>query len=326
MQRGRKLLKLIIMTVTMTVVLFMLPDCPRNTRLPEAGGKTMGTTWHLILAKGDVSGASKMVQTRLDELESIFTNWREDSAVSRFNASRSTEWQSVPRELVDVVTLAQRISKETQGAFDITASPLIDLWGFGAKGRTKTIPSDETIAAAKARCGWEKIEVQTEPPRLRKTQADVEINVSGLVEGYAVDDIVKRLRNTGHANFLLDVGGELYASGTKPDGSPWEVGVQQPDAEKGVVTGAVPLQDKALSTSGTYQQFFEVDGKRFPHVLDARTGRPVSHSLVSVSVIADTCFEADSWTTALLILGPTEGREVAKRLGIDALFLAESPP
>ncbi|MEZ0276280.1 MAG: FAD:protein FMN transferase, partial [Roseimicrobium sp.] len=288
--------------------------------------KTMGTTWHLILAKGDVSGASKMVQTRLDELESIFTNWREDSAVSRFNASRSTEWQSVPRELVDVVTLAQRISKETQGAFDITASPLIDLWGFGAKGRTKTIPSDEAIAAAKARCGWEKIEVQTKPPRLRKAQADVEINVSGLVEGYAVDDIVKRLRDAGHANFLLDVGGELYASSTKPDGSPWEVGVQQPDAEKGVVTGAVPLQDKALSTSGTYQQFFEVDGKRFPHVLDARTGRPVSHSLVSVSVIADTCFEADSWTTALLILGPTEGREVAKRLGIDALFLAESPP
>jgi thiamine biosynthesis lipoprotein len=326
MQRGRKFLKLIIMTVTMTVVLFMLPDCPRTTRLPEAGGKTMGTTWRLVLAKGDISNASSMVQARLDELEGIFTNWREDSAVSRFNASRSTEWQSIPRELADAVVLAQRISKETQGAFDITVSPLIDLWGFGAKGRTKTIPSDEAIAAARARCGWEKIEVQTEPSQLRKIQSDVEINVAGLVEGYAVDDIVTRLHAAGHTNFLLDVGGELYASGAKPDGSPWEVGVQQPDAAKGVVTGALPLQDKALSTSGTYQQFFEVDGKRYPHILDARTGKPVSHGVVSVSVIADSCFEADSWTTALLILGPTEGRETAKRLGIDALFLAESSP
>jgi thiamine biosynthesis lipoprotein len=314
------------MTVTMTVVLFFIPDCPRNNRLPQTGGTTMGTTWHLTLAKGDVSAASQIVQARLDALEGMFTNWREDSAVSRFNASRSTDWQPVPRELAEVMLFAQRLSKETNGAFDVTVSPLIELWGFGVKKSTHSVPSEEAIAAAKARAGWQKVEVQMDPPMLRKTQVDVEINVSGLVEGYAVDDLMRRLRDAGHTNFLLDVGGELYASGQKPDGTPWQAGVQQPDAEKGVVTGAVPLRDKALSTSGTYQQFFEMDGKRYPHVLDARTGRPITHSLVSVSVIADSCFEADAWTTALLILGPVDGQSTAKRLGIDALFLAESAP
>jgi thiamine biosynthesis lipoprotein len=324
MLRGRKFLKLIIMTVTMTVVLFLIPDCPRDKRLPEASGRTMGTTWHLVLAKGDTRTASEMVQARLDALESIFTNWRVDSAVSRFNASRTTDWQPVPRELAEVMVFAQLLSKETNGAFDVTVSPLIELWGFGVQKASHSIPSDEAIAKEMARVGWQKVEVKQEPPMLRKTQADVEINVAGLVEGYAVDDLVKRLRKAGHTNFLLDVGGELFASGLKPDGSPWQVGVQQPDAEKGVVTGAVALQDKALSTSGTYQQFFEVNGKRFAHVLDARTGHPVTHSLVSVSVISDSCFEADSWTTALLILGLKEGKETATRMGIDALFIEEA--
>ncbi len=326
MPSGRKLVKLLIMTVTMTVVLFLIPDCPRDTRLPQTSGPTMGTTWRLTLAEGDARKASQMVQSRLDALESMFTNWRRDSVVSRFNDSRTTEWQPVPGELAEVMTFAQRLSKETGGAFDATASPLIELWGFGVAKPTHSIPSDESIAAARSRVGWQKVEVQVDPPMLRKTQADVEINVSGLVEGYAVDDLVKRLRDAGHTDFLLDVGGELYASGAKPDGTPWRVGVQQPDAEKGVVTGALAIQDKALSTSGTYQRFFEVEGKRYPHVLDARTGRPVTHSLVSVSVIADSCFKADSWTTALLILGLKEGKETAARLGIDALFLEESKP
>jgi thiamine biosynthesis lipoprotein len=324
MLRGRKFLKLIIMTVTMTVVLFLIPDCPRDKRLPEASGPTMGTTWHLVLAKGDTRTASEMVQSRLDALESMFTNWRADSAVSRFNASRTTDWQPVPRELAEVMIFAQLLSKETNGAFDVTVSPLIELWGFGVKKSAHTIPADDAIATEMARVGWQKVEVRQEPPMLRKTQADVEINVAGLVEGYAVDDLVKRLREGGHVNFLLDVGGELFASGVKPDGTPWQVGVQQPDADKGVVTGAVALQDKALSTSGTYQQFFEVNGKRYAHVLDARTGRPVTHSLVSVSVISDSCFEADSWTTALLILGLKEGKETAARLGIDAMFIEEA--
>ncbi len=324
MQTRHRMLKYIIICVTMVVVLFLLPDCPRERRLPETGGRTMGTTWRLLLADGDADSAGKLVQARLDALEAIFSNWRPESAVSRFNVSRGTEWREVPRELAEVITFAQLISKETGGAFDVTVSPLIDLWGFGAKGRAKEIPSGEAVSQAKTRCGWEKLEVQPDPPRLRKTQPDVEINVSALVEGHAVDDLVKRLRAAGYQHFLLDVGGELYASGVKPDGSAWEVGVQRPEADARDLAGTLPLRDMALATSGTYQQYFENGGKRYPHVLDARTGRPITHEVVSVSVLARSCAEADAWATALLILGPVEGRALARKLGLDALFMSES--
>lgn len=286
----------------------------------------MGTAWHATLVPGQ--GMAKddvavVLQQRLDELEDIFSNWRAGSAVSRFNESRSTEWQTVPRELAEIVSFAMGVSDRTGGAFDVTASPLIDLWGFGAKGRIVTPPDAESVSRAEARCGWEKLDVKLEPPMLRKSQADLQINVSALVEGYALDDLTKRLRMRGMQNFLLEVGGEIIASGTKPDDSPWQVGVQRPEGGKGAVVGAMPLRNKALATAGTYRQFFESDGRRFPHVLDARTGRPVEHGLVSVSVVADSGLMADAWATALLVLGPDEGRGLAEQLKLDAFFILE---
>lgn len=283
----------------------------------------MGTTWHATLASsGSIANdAATLIQTRLDELEALFSNWLPDSAVSRFNTSSTTDWQPVPRELAEVMAFAQELSRETKGAFDVTVSPLIDLWGFGAKGLIHTPPTDAAIAAAKARCGWQKLEVKTEPPMLRKSLPELQINVSALVEGYAVDDLVKRLRARGIHDFLLDVGGELFASGVKADGSDWQVGVQQPQSAKGEVVGTMPLFDKALATSGTYRQFFEHDGRRYSHVLDARTGWPLEHTTVSVSVIADSCLAADGWATALLVLGPGAGGQAAGRRGLSAMFL-----
>lgn len=296
--------------------------------MTEFDGTTMGTTWRatVVLSQGMAKDDVEVVlRKRLDELEDIFSNWRTDSVVSRFNASRSTEWQAVPHELAEVVSFAQRMSEQTGGAFDVTVSPLIDLWGFGAKGRITTPPDAEAVANAKARCGWQKLEVRLAPPMLRKSQPDLQINVSALVEGYALDDLTKRLKTHGLQNFLLEVGGELFASGTKPDGAPWQVGVQRPEGGKGVVVGVMPLQNKALATAGTYRQFIESGGRRFPHVLDARTGRPVEHGLVSVSVFAESCLMADAWATALLVLGPQEGRAMADRLKLDAIFIVERP-
>ena len=287
----------------------------------------MGTTWRLQVSPAAMEMREELAsatQARLDELERIFSNWRADSAVSHFNASRSTEWQAVPRELAEVVAFAREISRQTGGAFDVTSAPLIDLWGFGARGRTASPPDEEAIAGAKARGGWQKLEVKRDPPMLRKSQTDLEINVSALVEGFAVDDLVKRLRADGHRDFLLDVGGELFASGVNADKLPWQVGVQQPHAEKGAVLGAVPLRDRALATAGTYRQFFEHGGKQFAHVLDGRTGRPLEHRIVSVSVVADTCLAADAWATALLVLGPVEGKALAEKQDLEAMFIGEA--
>ncbi len=304
-----------------------LAGCTRPTTF-SVSGKAMGTTWQATLVTdGSTLPAHRVqdiIQQRLDELEAIFTNWRPESAVSRFNTSTSMDWQPVPRELAEVVSFAQQVSQETGGAFDVTICPLIDLWGFGAKGRITTPPSPERVAEVKASCGWQKLAVKMDPPSLRKAEPTLQINVSALVEGYAVDDLARKLSALNLKGFLLDMGGEIFAHGVRAEGQPWQVGVQQPDpdADKGTIMGTMELQGQALATSGTYRQFFQSGGQPYAHVLDARTGMPVTHEIVSVSVVSDRCFTADTWATALLAMRPDEARSTAVRLGIDALMLA----
>ncbi len=300
----------------------LLAACGESHSTIKVSGRTMGTTWDAALcdSKRSEKDVRNLIQGRLDELEAIFTNWHAESPVSRFNASPSMNWQPVPRELVEVVRFAREISEATDGAFDVTCAPLLDLWGFGAKGRVKTPPSEQTIQEVKAHCGWQKLEFQMNPPALRKTDPELQINVSALVEGYAGDDLKQRLIDLGISNFLLNTG-EFTAHGHNGKGEPWTVGIQEPDAVQGKMVTAIPLTNQAMATSGTYRQFFEFEGVRYPHVLDARTGKPVVHHLPSVSVISDSCLIADGWATALLILGPIKGPALAKERGISAFFL-----
>ena len=305
----------------------LLAGCGESHSTIKISGRAMGTTWDAALSdsKRSEKDVRNLIQGRLDELEAIFTNWRAESPVSRFNASRSINWQPVPRELVEVVRFAREISEATDGAFDVTCAPLLDLWGFGAKGRVKTPPSEQAIRGVKAHCGWQKLEFQVNPPALRKTDPELQINLSALVEGYAGDDLKQRLINLGLNNFLLN-SGEFTAHGHNGQGAPWTVGIQEPDAAQGKMVSAIPLTNQAMATSGTYRQFFEFEGVRYPHVLDARTGKPVVHHLPSVSVISDSCLIADGWATAFLILGPIKGPALAKERGISAFFLESREP
>ena len=304
-------------------ILLLLSSCTKRPEKIQISGKTMGTTWHLTLAdKIADSGLQEALQLRLDELDLAFTNWRE-SPVTRFNASRSTEWQTVPRELAEMVLFARELSERTKGAFDVTLSPVIDLWGFGAKGRVKTPPSDEAVVSAMRHVGWHKLEVRLDPPALRKLDPEIKINVSAMADGYACDDLAKLLLARGIHDFLLEIGGAVIARGVNAEGKPWHAGIQRPHAATGDAVKVVALHDEAVSTSGVYRQYFESNGRRYAHVLDARTGRPIEHDLVSVSVIHVSAFEADGWDTALLILGPVKGRELAEELKLNALFLKE---
>lgn len=287
-------------------------------------GATMGSTWHATLVLDSTAEGEtfrSLIQERLDALEAIFTNWREHSAVSTFNRSASTGWQPVPRELVEVVQSAAKFSRLTSGAFDVTVAPLIERWGFGGKPRPNQLPSDDEIAALLSAVGWKKLETRLDPPALRKTDSRIRINVSALVEGYAIDDLSRRLRARGMANFLLEVGGEVFASGRKADGQPWRVGVEAPKMLRPELATVIALENQAISTAGVSKQYFETNGRRYAHILDARTGKPVDHTLQSVSVIAGNCLEADGWSTALLILGAESGRDLAEKHGIQALFL-----
>ena len=281
------------------------------------GGRTMGTTWSLKTAQSTAADVGDEVQRELDRYEAMLSNWRADSPVSRFNASRSTEWQPMPAEVIEIVEIAKRIADDTDGALDITLGPLIDLWGFGAHGRRITPPTDEDIQSAKKQCGWSHLEWSAEPPALRKKLPEVEINLSSVIEGWVLERLAKRLQG----DFLLEIGGEVLARGFSAPGSPWRVGVQTPDAPSGDVMQTLPLSNATLATSGTYRQHFEDAGSTFAHVLDPRTGRPVHHSLRAVSVMNDSAILADGYATALLVVGPHKGRVVAEGLRLRVIWI-----
>ena len=304
-----------------------LASCHHSPSEIETGGRTMGSTWRAVVVVPPDAATSapeirQVLQRRLDELDLIFTNWRE-SPLTRFNASRDEGWQEVPRELLEMVCFARELSEKSGGAFDITVSPLVDLWGFGAEGRIATPPSGGEIAEAMKHVGWRRLETRLHPPALRKLDPGLKINVSAMADGYACDELAGLLRGRGLGNFLLEIGGAVIASGTRADGSSWHAGVQRPYGAKGDIVNAIGLRDQAISTSGVYRQSFDHQGTRYPHVLDARTGRPIPHRLVSVSVINESAFAADGWDTTLLILGAEEGRQLAERLHLDAMFLQE---
>lgn len=291
-------------------------------------GRRMGTTWQVtVVPPRDTrltEGALRdLVQRRLDELDFAFTNWNDNAPVPRFNVSRSMDWQDMPRELVEMVRFAQELSERTGGAFDITIAPLVDLWGFGPKGRVPGPPSDAAIAGAMQHVGWKKLEARDEPPALRKRDPELQINVSAMADGYACAELAGLFRAGGVENFLIEIGGAVLGWGLNAEGRGWRVGIQRPEAADGDTMGSITLHNQAVSTSGVYRQYFERRGRRFAHVLDARTGRPVVHDLLSVSVVGDSAFKADGWDTALLILGPGEGRALAEKLKLDAMFLRE---
>ncbi len=287
----------------------------------ELRGQTMNTTWRVVIdaTNVDAGKVQAAVQGRLDALEQIFSNWRGDSAVSQWNHSRRTDLQPVPREVAEVVAVALKTAAQTDGALDITIAPLIDLWGFGPAKTDGSLPTDAALQQAKQHCGWQKLEVQLDPPQLRKTDPELTINLSTLVEGYASDAVADWLQVQGYQRVLVDVGGAINARGKS-----WSVGVQVPGAAVGDSLTLVQLKDEAVTTAGTYRKHFAIHGQSYSHILDPQTGRPVTHDLVSVSVFHPRAVIADGYDTALLVLGPQRGRERAQQLGLRTLFVQEA--
>lgn len=283
----------------------------------------MGTTWTLKLCgRAPEPDLQARIQAHLDQREAVFSHWKADSALSRFNDSRSTDWQPVPLELVNVVETARTIAAETDSALDVTLAPVIDLWGFGrAAPGVREPPVEEAIQAALRRCGWSFLHSRAAPPALRKDRPELRVNVAAVAEGFVMDELVSLLRQAGHERFLLEVGGEVFASGEAPEGRPWRVGVQTPEAAPGEILQSLPLAGECLATSGNYRHRFESGGKRYSHLLDPRTGRPVTHTLASVSVLHPSCALADGYATALMVLGPDQGRAVAERLKLRVVWI-----
>ncbi|MBK1617121.1 hypothetical protein CKO42_01375 [Lamprobacter modestohalophilus] len=288
-------------------------------------GATMGTTYSLQIVEPpaglDRDALAQQVSTQLSDINGLMSTYQPTSELSRFNASSVTDWFLVSPELVAVVGAAQAVSEASAGAFDITVGPLVNLWGFGPTLTADVLPSAAELQAARARVGWQQLDVQLQPPALRKARPDLYVDLSAIAKGYAVDRVAALIESVGVDNYLVEIGGELRGRGINGRGEPWQIAIERPETSKRAMFRVVALRDIGMATSGDYRNFFEVDGARYSHTIDPATGRPVGHRLASVTVLADQAMEADAWATALLVLGPERGFELAERLGLAAFFI-----
>ena len=237
------------------------------------------------------------METALDSINASMSTYQVDSAISLFNRSRSTDWHPVPKNLADVVNAALQLSQLTNGAFDATVSPLVRLWGFGSGAQVDANPSVSEVADALGFTGYSKLQVRLSPPALMKQVPELEVDLSAIAKGYAVDTIADMLHTRGHQNYLVEIGGELRVSGRNEAGKPWAIGVESPDADSPVQK--LGLLQGGIATSGDYRNFRVQSGKRYSHIIDPRSGVPVSHHLASVTVIHNNAMLADGWSTAV---------------------------
>lgn len=288
-------------------------------------GPTMGTSYSIKLSELPAGVRQeelhKDIDSILEQINDQMSTYRPDSDLSRFNRSKGRDWFDVSPETAQVVQEALSISLKSGGAFDVTVGPLVNLWSFGPQKRPRKVPSDEEIKAMLAVFGYEYLKVRTSPPAMQKLIDGLEVDLSAIAKGFAVDQVAELLIQRGVKGFMVEIGGEIRAYGTKANSIPWTVGIELPADDQRSIQEIVKLGDRALATSGDYRNFFMEDGKRYSHTIDPRTGRPVEHRLASVSVIAEQCMLADAWATTLMVLGPEKGYEFAVDQDLAVVFV-----
>ena len=308
---------------TSCMLLVMLTACSEPT-IQKLEGPAQGTTYHISYwseAPIDAKDIKAGVENEFTVIDKLLSNYRPDSTIETFNSVENTDSQEVGGEIVSLVKIAQVVNQASQGCYDLTIKPLFDLWGF--RGDALTIPDDATILSTLKQIGMEKLEVVDET-HLRKKQADLKVDLSSIAQGYSVERISKVLAQKGITNYLVEIGGELKTNGYKPGLQPWRIALERPLPEERTMHKIVTMPKDtpmAVMTAGTYRHYFDDHGRRYSHILDARNGRPVSHNLVSVTVLISDPTVADAWDTALLCLGQKDGMAAANTAKIPVLFI-----
>ncbi|MEM8791336.1 MAG: FAD:protein FMN transferase [Pseudomonadota bacterium] len=307
----------------------LIAACDDTPVTLEISGETMGTTYNITAvapAGGLDSEALKAaVEATLAQVNASMSNWDPGSEISRFNALRHTEPVPISAGLADVIEAADEIHSRSDGLFDLTLAPLIELWGFGAREAGDPIPSEAEISAALEQVGQSRIITLTRgPDTLQKARPDASIYLAAIGKGHGVDEVAATLRGLGLQDFMVEIGGDLFASGQSPGNEPWRIGIERPDATDRALQEIIELSSQGMATSGDYRNYFEEDGIRYSHIIDANTGRPITHKTASVTVIAETAMLADGWATAMLVLGRERGLEIAEAYDLAVFFISRS--
>ena len=303
-------------------LLAALTGCLFSDRVEEFSGPTMGSTYSIKYVRGEDSPSLDLLkretETILADIDQQMSTYRDDSAIEQFNQAPAGSCQAMPDGVLELVAAGQVLNQQSQGAFDLTLEPLLNLWGFGPKARAEKVPTAQLLAAARERMGMQHLRI--EAGQLCK-EVDVQVDFNSIAAGYAVDRIVQRLNELGIDSYLVEVTGELKAAGRKPDGERWRIGLEAPQDGQRVAQRVLELDGYGISTSGDYRNYFEENGQRYSHTLDPATGAPITHKLAAVTVADKSTLRADGLSTVLMVMGTERGLAFAEQQGIAAFFV-----
>jgi thiamine biosynthesis lipoprotein len=300
----------------------VLAGCGNGDSMESVGGPTMGSTYSIKYVRHANLPAPAQVRSEVEkilaEVDKQMSTYRSDSDIERFNDLPANRCQKMPASILKLIRVGEQLSEQSEGSYDLTVEPLLDLWGFGPQAREEKVPNAQALAEVRQRVGYQHLRIEGD--QLCKDAA-VEVDFNSIAAGYAVDTIAAKLDAMGIHNYLAEATGELKAAGKKLDGSPWRIALEQPRDDQQVAERIIAVDGYGVSTSGDYRNYFLQDGRRYSHTFDAHTGTPVSHTLASVTVIHPSALMADGLSTLLLILGPERGWDYAETHNIGAFFV-----
>lgn len=283
----------------------------------------MGTTYNVVAVDHtnsvDQAQVQNAVSVALNQVNRSMSNWDKTSEISKINAIQDDQTTTMSPQLARVMTAAADVNAASDGRFDTTIGSLIELWGFGAPG-SQSMPDDAQIDLARARSGHSNT-LRINETSIQKTQPSTQVYLAGIGKGYGADHVGKALESLGITDYMVEIGGDLYASGRNPSGQRWQIGIETPDASDRGILGVIGVSGMGLASSGDYRNYFEINGQRYSHLIDPATGRPIEHRTASATVIADNAMLADAWSTAMLILGRERGLEIAAKHDIAVQFV-----
>lgn len=304
--------------------LFLLVACgPSIESVVQISGPTMGTSYMVKLVDADVDKAllQRDIDRRLIELNDVLSTYQPDSELSLLNASEASSAQPLSSELKKVLDLSLAVFDLSDGAFDVTVGPLVNLWGFGPDGPQAGVPAADAVERALAKTGFDRVTITQEG--LAKP-AGLYIDLSAIAKGYAVDEIVRLVESRGVVRYMVEIGGEVSARGQNASNRDWVIGLEAPDRQSRTLLRTLPLRNLGMATSGDYRNFFEHQGEVYSHTIDPATGWPVTHNQASVTVLHSNTAMADGLATAFSVIGPEKTMAMAEEMNLLVLAIIRS--
>ena len=303
---------------SLTLLVLLSSSCTTKEERAEfqLQGKTMGTHYHLRIPlekANDEASQQRLTQLQTDidallvAINQEMSTYLTDSNISSFNQLKSSDWFPVSTRFFNIITTAQSISTSSQGAFDITVMPLVNLWGFGTTKQSQ-IPTQSQIQNTLKTIGYQSLQTRSHPAAIRKQKNTLTLDLSAIAKGYAVDAIASLLEKQHIANYLIEIGGEIRVRGTNKQNKAWRIAIEKPALLNRSIQQGITLNNIAVATSGDYRNYYEKNGKRYSHTINPKTGKPITHQLASVTVINPSAMLADTHATAIMVLGESKGR------------------